>query len=284
MAIYLSEKLKQFRKSRDLTQEQIADIFHVSPQAVSRWETGVSFPDIEMLPSVAEFFKVTVDDLLGVDIRKEEERVIAIFEQTNKLMGTQKKDGSEIDKTIDILNNALKEFPNNIYLLARLSGAFRRKAIACKEDGKEDEMKKYAEKSLKLSERIMSKYSDYSEMPAIEQKYGDGKGNSMHYGAIGNIAYLYNDIGETGKAAEWANKLPDSYYTKTTVLSRILKGEEKINQLKQNISEFSGALNAELKMFANILAQPEEYDDFMKVYERFKTVVAELEKYAKKET
>ena len=39
MAIYFSEKFKNLRKSRELTQEEIANIFHVSPQAVSRWET-----------------------------------------------------------------------------------------------------------------------------------------------------------------------------------------------------------------------------------------------------
>jgi len=70
MAIHFSLKFKNLRKSRDLTQEQVADIFHVSPQAVSRWETGASYPDIESLPSIAEFFKITVDDLLGVDVIK----------------------------------------------------------------------------------------------------------------------------------------------------------------------------------------------------------------------
>jgi len=56
MAIYLSEKLKQFRKARDLTQEQAANVFNVSPQTVSRWETGVNCPDIVILPAIADFF------------------------------------------------------------------------------------------------------------------------------------------------------------------------------------------------------------------------------------
>jgi len=56
MAIYISEKLKQFRKARDLTQEQIAAVFNVSPQSVSRWETGATYPDMELLPSIASYF------------------------------------------------------------------------------------------------------------------------------------------------------------------------------------------------------------------------------------
>ena len=106
MAIYLSEKFKQFRKSRDLTQEQIADIFHVSPQAVSRWETGASLPDIEMLPNIAEFFKVTVDDLLGVDVIRNQERIDEIL----KILKEKHHKGLT-NEGIEICRNAIKEFP-----------------------------------------------------------------------------------------------------------------------------------------------------------------------------
>jgi len=283
MAIYFSEKFKNLRKSRELTQEQIADIFHVSPQAVSRWETGATYPDIELLPALADFFDITVDDLLGIDIKKKEERILVIFEQTGELIFKQDKNGNEIDEAINILNNGLKEFPNNVYLLARLSGAYRHKMAECKNAGKTDEVKKYAEKSLKLAERLVNECNNYAVMPVLERKYGIN--SEMRYGAIGNIAYLYNEMDETDKAVEWANKLPDIDYTKTTVLSRILKGEEKTKQLKRNISEYSDALNNELKMFARINYDAdnpeEECVNFMKEYERFKAVVEEMKKYVK---
>ena len=278
MAIYLSEKLKQYRKARDLTQEQIADIFYVSPQAVSRWETGVSSPDIEMLPAIADFFKVTVDDLLGVDIAKKEERVLEIFEQTGNLVNREEKDGSEIDEAIEIVKNGLREFPNNVYLLARLSGVFRRKMAECKEAGKTDEMKKYAEKSVMTAERLVNEHSDYAIMPVIEQKYGIK--SEMRYGAIGNIAYLYDEINETEQAVAWANKLPDIEYAKMFVLSRVLKGEEKIKQIKWNISLYSHELNTELKMLSECAYNNADVPEEIK---RFKAVIAELEKYAKKE-
>jgi transcriptional regulator with XRE-family HTH domain len=66
MSVYFSEKIKQLRKSYDLTQEEVADIFHVSPQSVSRWETGANYPDVEILPHIAIFFKVSVDELLDL--------------------------------------------------------------------------------------------------------------------------------------------------------------------------------------------------------------------------
>jgi len=67
MPSHFCETFKSLRRSHDLTQEQVADIFHVSPQSVSRWETGANYPDIDLLPHIAVYFKVTVDMLLGTE-------------------------------------------------------------------------------------------------------------------------------------------------------------------------------------------------------------------------
>ena len=67
MDIYFSENIKRLRKKRDLTQEGLADFLGVSFQAVSKWERGDSYPDIKMLPQIAAFFNVTIDELLGTD-------------------------------------------------------------------------------------------------------------------------------------------------------------------------------------------------------------------------
>ncbi|MDE6413650.1 MAG: helix-turn-helix domain-containing protein, partial [Eubacterium sp.] len=70
MNIYFSENIKSFRKQRNLTQEGLADLLGVTFQAVSKWERGESFPDITLLPVIADFFDVSIDDLLGVDKAK----------------------------------------------------------------------------------------------------------------------------------------------------------------------------------------------------------------------
>ena len=56
----LSEKIKYLRKSIDLTQEQMAEYLGISPQAVSRWECGVTCPDIFALPQIAQLFNISV--------------------------------------------------------------------------------------------------------------------------------------------------------------------------------------------------------------------------------
>ena len=59
----LSLNLKKFRLSKKLTQEQAAEALHVSAQTISRWETGVTLPDVLKLPEIARLYCVTIEDL-----------------------------------------------------------------------------------------------------------------------------------------------------------------------------------------------------------------------------
>ena len=64
----LGINIKALRKRKHLTQEQFAERIGVSSQAVSKWETGVCYPDISLLPIIAQFFDITIDELLGFSI------------------------------------------------------------------------------------------------------------------------------------------------------------------------------------------------------------------------
>ena len=74
-----SDIFKALRLDKRLTQEQLAEILGVSPQAVSRWETSTSYPDVTLLPTIASFFETTVDELLG--LRKTVKKQKMIFFQ-----------------------------------------------------------------------------------------------------------------------------------------------------------------------------------------------------------
>ena len=63
MSSVFSNNLRRLRQAKGYTQEQTADQLGVSPQSVSRWECGTTFPDIMILPAIAELYCVTVDDL-----------------------------------------------------------------------------------------------------------------------------------------------------------------------------------------------------------------------------
>ena len=73
-----NEKLQELRKQRGLTQEELATSLYVSRTAISKWESGRGYPNIESLKAIAKFFSVTVDELLSTD------EVLTIAEEDGK--------------------------------------------------------------------------------------------------------------------------------------------------------------------------------------------------------
>ncbi|MBR5948809.1 MAG: helix-turn-helix transcriptional regulator [Clostridia bacterium] len=71
----LSNKIKQLRTQRGIKQEKLAEAMGVSAQAVSKWETGAALPDISLLPELAVYFGVTIDELFSISDDKEFERI-----------------------------------------------------------------------------------------------------------------------------------------------------------------------------------------------------------------
>lgn len=72
------QKIKQLRTDNNWTQEQFAELMGVSAQAVSRWETDSSMPDISLIAPIAYTFNVSCDYLLGVDLRGKDKDIYAI--------------------------------------------------------------------------------------------------------------------------------------------------------------------------------------------------------------
>ena len=62
-----NEKLQELRKQRGMTQEELAQVLFVSRTAISKWESGRGYPNIESLKAIAKYFSVTVDELLSSD-------------------------------------------------------------------------------------------------------------------------------------------------------------------------------------------------------------------------
>ncbi len=82
-----SKNLRKLRQEKKLTQEQVAEKLGVSPQAVSRWETGVTFPDIMLLPEISKVYGVLVDDLFKESPQgytNLADRLLAVYEDTYK--------------------------------------------------------------------------------------------------------------------------------------------------------------------------------------------------------
>lgn len=85
------QRLQRLRKEQKMTQEALAEKLHVSPQAVSKWETDASSPDIGLLGAIADIFNISIDELLGRKIK-----------DTTKVLDTDNK--KDINKMVLKIN------------------------------------------------------------------------------------------------------------------------------------------------------------------------------------
>ena len=67
MKLNIAQNLKKYRRERDITQEALAKELGISAQSVSKWECGEGYPDIELLPNLANHLNITIYELLGND-------------------------------------------------------------------------------------------------------------------------------------------------------------------------------------------------------------------------
>lgn len=151
MKLRISENIKSLRKAAGITQEALSEMLGVSCQSVSRWELGVCYPDMELLPALAEIFHCSVDSLLGIDDSTEKAKVTQYLERFQAAINK-----GRVQDCIDIAREGAAEFPNNYALLNKLMYAL---FIAGDEDGNipewKENMEKYDAEIVALGERIL---------------------------------------------------------------------------------------------------------------------------------
>lgn len=209
MYITVSENLKELRRKKGCTQDALAAYLNVSGQAVSKWERGESQPELEYIVKLAAFYNVTVDDLLGVgEIRKQEK----FAEYKAESLALQKV--GKISETVDLWQEALKEFPDDLFVMSCLAFAL------CFDNSRGSEKFKEA---IKLDEQILRKSTDqYQRSISIER-----------------LCKSYNAIGEKQKAIEYADMAKSMFHSSELMRLDVLEGEEKELHAKWLVHELT---------------------------------------------
>ena len=84
----LNENIAFFRKKRGITQEELANALGVTNQAVSKWESGKCAPDIQLLPDIAEYFNISIDELFGLSVNSDIPTKIQSPKETSSKLDT----------------------------------------------------------------------------------------------------------------------------------------------------------------------------------------------------
>lgn len=216
MTIYFSEVFRKFRLEKGITQEQAANAFCVSPQAVSRWECGSTTPDIALLPTIADYFGVTIEELLGTDKSRRQAAVKKYLDDFDYAIQHGKIDGC-----IMIARAGVQEFPNNYILLNKLMYSL---FVSTSDDGNipdwKENLEKYKYEIIELGEKILAGCTDDTLRLEVKARLG----------------FHYCEIGELEKGREIINSLPTKTSTREYNLYWALENEEKLHHASKLIN------------------------------------------------
>lgn len=114
--IYLAENLKTFRKSADLTQDEVATAVGVTAQSVSKWERGETTPDIALLPALANLFGTSIDKLMGMEKINSFQAISGIFTAAHRHI-----QNGNLQSAIAVYEEGLKTYPSDIGIMSDLA-------------------------------------------------------------------------------------------------------------------------------------------------------------------
>lgn len=187
----IGNKIRELRKQRGITQEQLAESIGISFQAVSKWENNIVLPDITLVPVLASYFGVSMDELFDFNLKKIEHAVRIITEKAYQYRESNPAESRRI------LEEGLKKYPENDILLNNL-------LYVLDYSVKPDETIAIASKLIKKTNQ-----------------------NDVKYDALRFLAYAYKAKGDLESAEAAIEQIPEIYFTKLTEKAYLLSGKAK---------------------------------------------------------
>ncbi len=216
MTLYFGETFKRNRQERGLTQEQIAEVFCVSPQAVSRWECSAAYPDIALLPTIADYFGISIEELLGVNIARRQAKIGEYMAQFQDAVNH-----GLAEDCIEIARAAVKDFPKDYALQNMLMYAL---FLSGDDSGNipnwKENQEKYKEEIIEIGNMILRECTD----------------DVIRLDAKSRLGFHYCEIGEVQKGREIIESLPSEDSSKESMLYWALHGSELHQYLRSRIA------------------------------------------------
>lgn len=231
MQLDLGNNIRKLRHRDKRTQETLAEALGVTSQAVSRWEAGGSYPDMNLIPSIANYFGVTIDELFGYQ-NDRESRINILVTQIQAMKWKNNGIDASLNETIALARNALVEFPGNERLMVCLASVLYTAGYS-----------RYGEHHLTDSEgydiydtQRHRRYAEWTEAVTLYEKalltLEDGDFRRV---AVGELMQLYVNMGMYEKSHALAEKAPSIYSTKEYMRICACDGKERVQAYGQAI-------------------------------------------------
>ncbi len=214
MSKTIGEILKDLRKANSMTQEQVAEALNVSFQSISRWENGLSYPDITLVPVIARLFAVSTDTLFDMDTT-ERERTRERYEAAYK----EHRQNGNLPACRDIMQEALEQFPRDHHIMMNLA-----EALHLFEGGSAAERADYADGQYTMRIRTL-----------CERVLEDCKKEQERLRATLLLCKHYAAAGNPNEALQLASGVADFQHCREVLLGEILTGNEKRHHLQDTM-------------------------------------------------
>lgn len=199
MNIQLGKKIKELRKSKNISQEVLAQYLGVSFQAVSKWENEAAMPDVAIIPAIAYFFGVSTDELFDYNRLEAEQAIDGICREAYKYRE------SDPAKSEAILREGLKQYPGNEIILNNLL---------------------YTMKATERSEEIITICRSLIESTQDDE---------VRFDALRILAETYHVTGQQALVEPTLEKLPEIYFTKLEQMALLLEGEKAMKAARSQL-------------------------------------------------
>lgn len=229
MQLLIGENIRRLRRELDVTQECLAEHLGVSTQAVSKWERGEACPDIALLPGLAGFFGVSMDDLMGMDALRETEEIDKLTAQAKYNLELLQS-----AESIDPLRAALRRFPNHYGLMYWLGQCL------CEADNFDmpplpPEQQPRRREAAALFERVLAHCTDAKQREKTQAA----------------LFIAYDGLGDAEKARAAAQLLPALHNSREVLFGRTLYGEERATEMRASIETLAHFLVSQMKELAD---------------------------------
>ena len=191
MNIKIGAIIKKLRTENNITQDTLATAIGVTPQAISRWESEGGYPDIELLPALADFFSVSTDELLGYKLSEREQELSDIKKEMERLGEV----GSDEDR-VAYARNAYARYPNDYEIRDNLAVCL----YFIWEETHDEALFKEIESLLR----------------SVANECND---DDIRYNAMNTLILLYSKVKQPVKATAWVNRLVPMKYCREIALS-----------------------------------------------------------------
>ena len=257
MQLNIGKKIRELRRRDGRTQDNLAETLGVTAQAVSRWESGGSYPDMEMIPAIANYFHISIDELFGYHDEREE-KIKTILENATEILtkqGFTMYKGSlteDVEECVNMLRAASEEFPNEPKILLKLAQALQMWG-----------WNKYGAKGHNSdSFGIIEDDIDYNSkniywqeaVRVYEKLLKSNPSSKDREAAIRQITPLYCRMGEYEKAKTLANDQNSLVICKEVLLPLATAGEEKARYQGERIMALLS--NLRLAIYEAVATRP----------------------------